>query len=94
MVFIILSSFISIFSTQRTGIRKMAKKPIKEKQKAKKSAGKSKPKVSASASTPNQGKVAQKNAFEANFGEGTAFDLDYGKLVIIALLVYVAYKVS
>ena len=41
-----------------------------------------------------QAKFAQKNAFEANFGEGTAFDLDYGKLVIIALLIYVAYQVS
>ena len=41
-----------------------------------------------------QNKVTQKNAFEANFGEGTAFDLDYGKLFIIALLLYVAYQVS
>ena len=48
----------------------------------------------APASTSKRTKKAQKNAFEANFGEGTAFDLDYGKLVIIALLVYVAYKVS
>jgi hypothetical protein len=27
----------------------------------------------------------QKNAFEEKFGEGTAFDLNYGKLLIIAL---------
>ena len=28
--------------------------------------------------------------FEKVFGEGTAFDLDYGKLLIIALLIYIA----
>jgi uncharacterized membrane protein len=36
----------------------------------------------------------QKNAFEEKFGEGTAFDLDYGKLLIIALCVYIAVQVS
>ena len=36
----------------------------------------------------------QKNAFEEKFGEGTAFDLDYGKLLIIALCVYIAAQVS
>ena len=36
----------------------------------------------------------QKNAFEERFGEGTAFDLDYGKLLIIALCIYIAVKVS
>ena len=36
----------------------------------------------------------EKNAFERNFGEGTAFDLDYGKLLIIALCVYIAVQVS
>jgi hypothetical protein len=36
----------------------------------------------------------QKNAFEKKFGEGTAFDLDYGKLLIIALCVYIAVQVS
>ena len=25
------------------------------------------------------------------FGEGTAFDLDYGKLVILGLLIYMAF---
>ena len=35
-----------------------------------------------------------KNAFEEKFGEGTAFDLDYGKLLIIALCVYIAVQVS
>ena len=36
----------------------------------------------------------QKNAFEEKFGEGTAFDLDYGKLLIIAFCVYIAVQVS
>ena len=36
----------------------------------------------------------QKNAFEEKFGDGTAFDLDYGKLLIIALCVYIAVQVS
>ena len=36
----------------------------------------------------------EKNAFEKNFGEGTAYDLDYGKLLIIALCIYIAVKVS
>ena len=70
----------------------MAKTPKKNKKTAKRSATKAKAKAPASA--PMQAKVTQKNAFEANFGEGTAFDLDYGKLVIISLLVYVAYQVS
>ena len=36
----------------------------------------------------------ENNAFERNFGEGTAFDLDYGKLLIIALCTDIAVKVS
>ena len=32
--------------------------------------------------------------FQKRFGEGTAFDLDYGKLVIMALCVYIAVQVS
>ena len=36
----------------------------------------------------------EKNAFERNFGEGTAFDLDYGKLLIIALCIYIAIQVN
>ena len=40
-------------------------------------------------------KVAkEKKAFERNFGEGTAFDLDNGKLLIIALCIYIAVQVS
>ena len=47
-------------------------------------------------STPASRTLTQreKNAFERNFGEGTAFDLDYGKLLIIALCIYIAVKVS
>jgi hypothetical protein len=41
-----------------------------------------------------QPQPSQKNAFEEKFGEGTAFDLDYGKLIIIALCIYIAVKVS
>ena len=30
----------------------------------------------------------KQDEFEIRFGEGTSFDLDYGKLLIIGLLVY------
>tara|TARA_B100001057_G_scaffold129620_1_gene128662 strand:+ start:121 stop:240 length:120 start_codon:yes stop_codon:yes gene_type:complete len=33
-------------------------------------------------------------AFKNKYGEGTAADLDYGKLTIIALCVYIAIQVS
>ena len=29
--------------------------------------------------------------FQKRFGEGTAFDLDYGKLIILGLLIYMAF---
>jgi hypothetical protein len=35
-----------------------------------------------------------KKQFEKRFGEGTVFDLDYGKLLIIALCIYIAVQVS
>jgi len=35
--------------------------------------------------------IVMKKYFEKKFGEGTAFDLDYGKLLIIALLIYIAF---
>ena len=35
-----------------------------------------------------------KSNFEKRFGEGTAFDLDYGKLLIIALCIYIAVQGS
>lgn len=31
---------------------------------------------------------------KSKFGEGTDFDLDYGKLLIIFLCIYIAYQVS
>ena len=33
-------------------------------------------------------------AFFANRGEGTKWDLDYGKLIIIGLCIYIAIAVS
>ena len=39
-------------------------------------------------------KEPKKNAFEKKFGEGTAFDLDYGKLRIMGLCIYIAVQVS
>ena len=35
--------------------------------------------------------IMMKKYFEEKFGEGTAFDLDYGKLLILALLIYIAF---
>ena len=35
--------------------------------------------------------IIMKKYFEKKFGEGTAFDLDYGKLLILALLIYIAF---
>ena len=32
--------------------------------------------------------------FNVNYGEGTRYDIDYGKLLIIALCIYIAVKVS
>jgi len=31
--------------------------------------------------------------FNFNYGEGTKFDLDYGKLLIIGLCIYIAWQV-
>ena len=69
--------------TKKVTVKKVATKKIDRPAKAA-------PKVS-------QAAVAQaphKNAFEERFGEGTAFDLDYGKLLIIALCIYIAVQVS
>ena len=68
------------------------KKVAAKKAAAKKSGrpGKAAPKVAQS----TVAQAPQKNAFEEKFGEGTAFDLDYGKLLIIALCVYIAVQVS
>ena len=35
-----------------------------------------------------------KDMWEKSYGEGTKFDLDYGKLVILGLCIYIAIKVS
>ena len=32
--------------------------------------------------------------WEDSYGEGTKFDLDYGKLIILGLCIYIAIKVS
>ena len=70
-------------------IRKTAfKKVSTKKPPAKKSVAKR------AAAIPQPVVEKEKNAFEKNFGEGTAFDLDYGKLLIIALCIYIAVKVS
>ena len=68
------------------------KKVAAKKAAAKKSGrpGKAAPKVAQS----TVAQAPQKNAFDEKFGEGTAFDLDYGKLLIIALCVYIAVQVS
>ena len=76
----------------------MAKAPIPKKKAAVSNAAKKKsgrpantaPKVAQAALA----QAPHKNAFEEKFGEGTAFDLDYGKLLIIALCVYIAVQVS
>ena len=34
------------------------------------------------------------SSYNKKFGEGTKYDLDYGKLVILFLCVYIAIKVS
>ena len=35
-----------------------------------------------------------KEMWNSHYGEGTSFDLDYGKLVILFLCVYIAIQVS
>tara|TARA_B100000287_G_scaffold94771_1_gene86906 strand:- start:4440 stop:4559 length:120 start_codon:yes stop_codon:yes gene_type:complete len=35
-----------------------------------------------------------REAWENAYGEGTKFDLDYGKLIILFLCVYIAIQVS
>ena len=76
----------------------MARVPAtKKKVAAKKAAAKKSGRPAKAAPKVAQSTVAQapqKNAFEEKFGEGTAYDLDYGKLLIIALCVYIAVQVS
>ena len=35
-----------------------------------------------------------KDMWEKSYGEGTKWDLDYGKLVILGLCIYIAVQVS
>ena len=35
-----------------------------------------------------------KEKWAASYGEGTQFDRDYGKLIILGLCIYIAIKVS
>ena len=80
----------------------MAKAPATKKTSTKKVAAKKAAKKKSSRPAKAATKVAQaavtqapqKNSFEEKFGEGTAFDLDYGKLLIIALCIYIAVQVS
>ena len=74
-----------------------AKKTPTNKVAVKKAATKKNSRPAETATKVAQAVVAQapqKNAFEEKFGEGTAFDLDYGKLLIIALCIYIAVQVS
>ena len=70
----------------------MAKAPVAKKKTVSKKA--STKKVVSKKTVPAMPQAPQKNAFEEKFGEGTAFDLDYGKLLIIALCAYIAVQVS
>ena len=70
----------------------MAKAPAAKKKAASKKAATKK--AVSKKTAPAMSQAPQKNAFEEKFGEGTAFDLDYGKLLIIALCVYIAVQVS
>ena len=71
----------------------MAKAPAPKKKAATKKKGRS-TKAAPKVAQAVMAEAPQKNAFEEKFGEGTAFDLDYGKLLIIALCVYIAVQVS
>jgi hypothetical protein len=78
---------------KKTAAKKTPTKKVAVKKAATKKSGrpaKAAPKVAQAALSA----APQKNAFEEKFGEGTAFDLDYGKLLIIALCVYIAVQVS
>ena len=78
---------------KKTAAKKAPTKKVTVKKAATKKSGrpaKASPKVAQAAVA----QAPQKNAFEERFGEGTAFDLDYGKLLIIALCVYIAVQVS
>ena len=71
----------------------MAKPPAAKKKAATKKSGRP-AKAATNVAQAVVAEAPQKNTFEEKFGEGTAFDLDYGKLLIIALCVYIAVQVS
>ena len=71
----------------------MAKAPLTKKKAEMKKRG-SATKLKEKATEQPQATEPQKNVFEKKFGEGTAFDLDYGKILIIGLCVYIAVQVS
>ena len=75
-------------ATKKTPTKKVAVKKAATKKSSR--PAKAAPKVAQAALA----QAPQKNVFEEKFGEGTAFDLDYGKLLIIALCVYIAVQVS
>ena len=80
-------------TTKKAAAKKAPTKKVTGKKAATKKSGrpaKTAPKVAQAAVA----QAPQRNAFEEKFGEGTAFDLDYGKLLIIALCIYIAVQVS
>ena len=42
----------------------------------------------------NTNEKDKKDMWEKSYGEGTKFDLDYGKLIIVFLCIYIAIKVT
>ena len=80
-------------SKKKTAAKKTPTKKVAVKKAAIKKSGRP-AKAAAKAAQVALAQAPQKNAFEEKFGEGTAFDLDYGKLLIVALCVYIAVQVS
>ena len=80
-------------SKKKTAAKKTPTKKVAVNKAAIKKSGRP-AKVAAKAAQAALAQAPQKNAFEEKFGEGTAFDLDYGKLLIVALCVYIAVQVS
>ena len=78
---------------KRTAAKKAPTKKVTVKKAATKKSGRP-AKVAPKVAQAAVAQAPRKNAFEERFGEGTAFDLDYGKLLIIALCIYIAVQVS
>jgi hypothetical protein len=80
-------------ATKKVATKKVATKKVATKKAATKKSGrpaKAVPKFAQAVVA----EAPQKNAFGEKFVEGTAFDFDYGKLLIIALCVNIAVQVS